>query len=174
LIHYDVNNGAFDRESFGVFIDSLAEEFSVCQIANACRSTPSAQRIHNWESELLPRGDRLAGRGPERGSRMGSSSWRRGKSNGDGFPLADSGIKEVLTVIPPCDARAEQGARKSKTTGASEKAAMINLSLDYHMKRLGNDMGSFDNRLESFANCLKSLAYLLASTEIWFMPGKII
>jgi hypothetical protein len=53
---------------------------------------------------------------------------------------------------------------KSPTIGASEKAAMINLSLDYHMKRLDNDMGSFDNRLESFANCLKSFAYLLAST----------
>jgi hypothetical protein len=36
LISYDINDRAFDRESFGIFIDSLAEEISVCQIANAC------------------------------------------------------------------------------------------------------------------------------------------
>jgi transposase len=36
LIYYDVNNGAFDRESFGIFIDSLAEEVAGRQIANAC------------------------------------------------------------------------------------------------------------------------------------------
>jgi transposase len=36
LIYYDTNNGAFDRESFGIFIDSLAEEVSVRRIADAC------------------------------------------------------------------------------------------------------------------------------------------
>jgi hypothetical protein len=36
LIYHDCHSGAFDRETFSVFIDSLAEEVSVQQIPNPC------------------------------------------------------------------------------------------------------------------------------------------
>jgi transposase len=35
LIYYDFNYGAFDRETFSVFMDSLAEEVATRRIANA-------------------------------------------------------------------------------------------------------------------------------------------
>jgi hypothetical protein len=46
LIYHDVNFGAFDRESFAIFTDSLAEEVASLQIARACFILDNCS-IHN-------------------------------------------------------------------------------------------------------------------------------
>jgi hypothetical protein len=36
LVYHDFNHGSFDRETFSVFLDSLAEEIATWRIASAC------------------------------------------------------------------------------------------------------------------------------------------
>jgi hypothetical protein len=36
IIYYDFNSSAFDRETFAIFMDSLAKEVATRQKANAC------------------------------------------------------------------------------------------------------------------------------------------
>jgi hypothetical protein len=116
------------------------------------RPLPNKLTIEN--RNFFPKGGRERDQGKDREKHRHRGGEGNRTGMGSSPPPANSGIEEALTVIPLTIPGAEQRIWKSKIIRASEKVAMTNLSLDDHLKRLDNDMGSFANHLNSFASLL--------------------